>query len=140
MSTDQNYDNHRHRPTEWNITWLAAVFAEVLIITAAVRQPLTAMSVGLVLLGAALVSGVAITRIYALRLQNRIIRTEMLIRLLRIGRDDDLPRLSMGQMVALRFASDAELAALLDRALAEQMKPDAIKRAVREWQGDYLRT
>ena len=52
----------------------------------------------------------------------------------------DLPRLSMRQLVALRFASDAELPALMNRAIAETLTPDAIKREVRDWQGDYFRT
>jgi hypothetical protein len=44
------------------------------------------------------------------------------------------------QVVALRFASDAELPALYDRALADRLTPDAIKRAVTQWRADRLRT
>ena len=140
MAEQQNYANHQYRPTEWNVTWLVAVLAEILLIWSAIRQPITPESIGLVLLGATVVGAIAIVRVYALRLQNRIIRTEMMIRLMRIGRDADLARLSTGQVVALRFASDAELPALLDRAISEAMKPDQIKRAVLNWQGDYSRT
>jgi len=64
----------------------------------------------------------------------------MQIRLARLGRESGLARLSMPQLIALRFASDAELPALMERAIAERMTPDAIKREVRDWQGDYLRT
>jgi hypothetical protein len=46
----------------------------------------------------------------------------------------------MPQLIAVRFASDAELPALIDRAAAEKLTPDQIKRAVTDWQGDYLRT
>jgi hypothetical protein len=40
----------------------------------------------------------------------------------------------------LRFASDAELSALLERTVAEGLTPDAIKRAVTTWRPDYHRT
>jgi hypothetical protein len=49
-------------------------------------------------------------------------------------------RLSLPQLIALRFASDEELPDLMGRALDERLTPDQIKRAVRDWQGDYLRT
>lgn len=44
------------------------------------------------------------------------------------------------QLVALRFASDEELPALLERATREAMKPDAIKRVIRTWEPDLDRT
>ena len=51
-----------------------------------------------------------------------------------------MARLELSQLIALRFASDAELPALIDRAVADKLPPDQIKRAVQDWQGDYLRT
>ncbi|PYR82102.1 MAG: hypothetical protein DMF87_03055 [Acidobacteria bacterium] len=44
------------------------------------------------------------------------------------------------QITALRFASDAELPALLDKTLAENLQPDQIKRAITNWQPDLHRT
>ena len=44
------------------------------------------------------------------------------------------------QVVALRFAGDAEMSALFDRALADRLEPDAIKRAVATWRADTNRT
>jgi hypothetical protein len=48
--------------------------------------------------------------------------------------------LPKARVVALRFASDDELPALLERAVAEDLSPDAIKRAVTQWRPDHLRT
>jgi len=46
----------------------------------------------------------------------------------------------MRQIVALRFASDAELPGLLQRAAAENLTADQIKRGVTSWQADDMRT
>ena len=98
------------------------------------------MSFALLALAGVVLSAVSLIRVFALRLQNRIIRLEMQVRLARLGRESALGRLTLPQVVALRFAADAELPALVDRTLSEDLKPDAIKRAVRDWQGDYYRT
>ena len=51
-----------------------------------------------------------------------------------------LSRLSRSQVVALRFASDAELPALLERAEREHLTGDQIKRAIKDWVADLDRT
>ena len=139
MPRPQNYANHPHRPYVWNVAWVSALVAAGMLVWSAYQEP-SSQSLALVLLGIAVVIGVTLTRLFALRLQNRIIRLEMQLRLARLGREQDVARVSMSQLVALRFASDAELAALVDRAVNEQLTPDQIKRAVTDWQGDYLRT
>ena len=139
MANKQTYETHVHQPRVWSIGWLLAVIAFVLLLWSALGD-MTLQSTALVLLGAAVVIGVTVTRTFALRLQDRIIRLEMQTRLARLGRVDDMQRLRLPQIIALRFASDVELSALMDRAIAEELTPDQIKRAIRDWQGDYLRT
>lgn len=121
----QTYANHRHRPRLWSTGALAALIAFVLIawmtITAATR-----LNVALLLITYATVIA--------------IIRLEMQTRLARLGRAADLAGLSMRQVVALRFASDAELPSLLQRATAEHLTADQIKRAITSWQADDMRT
>lgn len=82
-------------------------------------------------------------RAQALKAQDRIIRLEERLRYKDIlsaemaGRAHDLP---VGQMIALRFAADAELPALIEKTLnGEFAKPKDIKLAINEWQGDHLR-
>jgi hypothetical protein len=135
----QTYANHRHRPTLWMVTVLLAVVGLVLVVMLMVLRP-AIVTLAPVLLALALILTVWMVRQYALRLQNRIIRLEMQVRLARLGRVADIDRLTVRQLVALRFASDTELPALIDRALAEKLEPDQIKRAVSNWQGDYMRT
>ena len=75
-------------------------------------------------------------------MQDRIIRLEMQVRLARLlpaERHGEIARLSLPQLVGLRFAGDAELPALVHKALAENLDRTAIKRAVTAWQPDWLR-
>lgn len=75
--------------------------------------------------------------------QDRVIRLEMQTRLERVlgaARRDEIEHVSVPHLVALRFASDAELAPLFDRVRANEFaKPDDVKRAVRDWRPDRLR-
>ena len=135
----QSYANHVHRPLAWLITWTVGLLAFLALGFHVYQEP-SYVSFALLTLAGVVLTAVTLMRLFALRLQNRIIRLEMQLRLIRLGREADLQRLAMGQIVAVRFASDAELPALIDRALSENLAPDAIKRAVRDWQGDYLRT
>ncbi len=76
----------------------------------------------------------------AQKMQDRIIRLEMQVRLARLLPGRDLAALTLGQLVALRFASDREMPALVERTLqGEFASADAIKRAVTDWQADWLR-
>ena len=137
--TGQTYANHKYRPTLWLVTALLAVTGFVLVLLFMLRQP-SVVTFGLLFIATALLMSVWMVRQYALRLQNRIIRLEMQIRLARLGRASDCDQLSMRQLVALRFASDSEIGSLLDKTLAGTLEPDQIKRAVTNWQGDYMRT
>jgi hypothetical protein len=75
--------------------------------------------------------------------QDRVIRFEMRARLERVlgsTRRAEIESVRVPYLVALRFASDAELPALYDRVRANEFaKPDDVKRAVRDWQADWLR-
>jgi hypothetical protein len=82
-------------------------------------------------------------RVQVLTVQDRVIRLEMRLRLRNTLPPDMHPlinSLTHKQLVALRFASDAELAVLVREVLAGTLKtPKDIKARVREWQADYLR-
>jgi len=79
---------------------------------------------------------------YALNNQNRIVRLEMRFRYYvltheRLEKMED--RLSFEQISALRFASDEELPALVNRTLNENLSPDDIKKSVKNWYPDHMR-
>src|ERR1019366_3934590 len=78
-------------------------------------------------------------RVFPLKAQDRAIRAEENLRHFALtGRLLD-KRLSVKQIVGLRFASDGEFVALAQRAADESLTPDAIKRAVKNWRADTYR-
>ena len=138
MATEQSYANHVRRARAWSVAFLLALVATVLLIVDAIRER-SVDAAALALLGISVLVGISVMRVFATKLQDRIIRTEMLIRLTALGRAQEMRRLHLRQIVALRFASDAELPALVDRAITENLSGDAIKRSVADWQADLHR-
>jgi hypothetical protein len=139
--TDQAYANHRHRPVLFAAGMLFWLAGTILIWISWFGR--NTLHLGLMLLLAAVWCALVMGRVYITRLQNRIIRLEMRLRcaaLLAPARIADLDRLSIKQIVALRFASDAEIPGLLARTVAEHLTPDQIKKAVVNWVPDYERT
>jgi len=83
--------------------------------------------------------GLVLARMFALKAQDRAIRAEENLRhFVLTGKLLD-PRLTIRQVIALRFAPDGELVALAKRAADEKMEPDAIKQAVKNWREDTYR-
>ncbi len=78
-------------------------------------------------------------RSYSLKVQDRVIRLEEHLRLKRLAPGMDADAFSVRQLIALRFASDAELPSLAAKALAENLDPKAIKAAIASWRPDYAR-
>ena len=82
-------------------------------------------------------------RVFALAAQDRVIRLEMRLRLKELLPADLRPRIlefTPGQLIALRFASDAELPELARRVLTESIEDrKAIKQLIKNWNPDHLR-
>lgn len=90
-----------------------------------------------------IVSAALASRAMALKVQDRVIRFELQARMrgcLPADLQARMHELTPRQMVALRFASDKELADLVRDVLAGKLASQkAIKLAIKDWQGDYLR-
>lgn len=96
-----------------------------------------------VLTAAALVVLVFLARIFALGVQDRVIRLEERLRYERLLPEDLKARsgeFTVSQLVALRFASDAELPGLARKVLSEKIDDrKQIKQMVQNWKADHLR-
>ena len=96
-----------------------------------------------VLFAAALLGAAFLSRIQALTVQDRVIRLEMRLRLRGILPPDmqtNIDALTHRQLVALRFASDAEMADLVRDVLAGKLSTSKdIKMRIKSWQADWLR-
>ena len=96
----------------------------------------------LVVVSLALVVLATKCRINDLKGQDRVIRLEERLRyaaLLPPAQASAAANLSVRQIVALRFASDAELPALVTRTLAENLEPKQIKQSIVNWRADNQR-
>jgi len=81
-------------------------------------------------------------RTYPLKAQDRIIRLEETLRMQRIlptAMQSRISELRPGQFIAMRFAPDEELPALVEQTLANNWGPKDIKGAVKNWRADHFR-
>lgn len=139
----QSFDNHRrYPPPAYFVAGLVLLAEGGQRIWAAIRDPQWATIWAVVVAVALLVVWFEARR-RAQIVQDRVIRLEMRLRLERvlgIERRADIARLGLRDLVGLRFASDAELPALVADVLAGKFaQQDDIKRAVKNWQADWLR-
>ncbi|MBM3766529.1 MAG: hypothetical protein FJW32_14165 [Acidobacteria bacterium] len=136
---EQNFSNHTQRDPYFLV--LAAIFGVTVgySIKHALDYP-NGMTIWLVVLSMALLVTVFRMRVYSLRVQDRVIRLEERLRMRElISADFDSSRLDIKQIVALRFASDAEYPALVRKTLDEKLAPKQIKSLIKNWRADFHR-
>lgn len=138
----QNFRNHTRYVPVWHFVTGTALLA---LLAGSIRGLLKADESSrypaalLVLVAFILLSVFWYVRAFALKAQDRAIRAEEALRhYLLTGKPMD-SRLRLGQIIALRFASDAELPELTRRAVEEKLSARQIKEAIREWKADYHR-
>jgi hypothetical protein len=142
--SDQNLANHARWVPPYHyyapaLLLLALVGSITALVRALMRGSGRVESASLVLLVVACAIMFWYLREFPLKAQDRAIRAEEALRhYLLTGKPMD-PRLTIGQVVALRFASDAELPALAQQAAEGGMKPIAIKQAIQSWRADTHR-
>lgn len=138
----QNYANHvRFDP--WFHFFLGPVSFITFIwtIVHVIRHPHAASAWAVVVAFAWIVFLVKM-RLYSLKVQDRVIRLEERMRLALLLPESQhalIAKLTVPQMIALRFASDAELPILAGRAVQENLTQKQIKQAIQNWRADTHR-
>ena len=79
------------------------------------------------------------TRQFSVKVQDRAVRAEENLRYFILTRNPLDKRITLGQIIALRFAPDDEFIVLVDRAANEQLTPDEIKKEIKQWRADHHR-
>lgn len=142
--TEQNYKNHRQTVPMFHVV-LFALLALTLIgsfvnlsQSLGDHQRLYSASLIVALTVAALIV-MFLARIFALKAQDRAIRAEENLRHFALTGKLLDSRLTLRQIIGLRFASDGELVSLAEKAADEKLSEDAIKRTIRQWRPDTYR-
>jgi hypothetical protein len=138
---EQSFANHAHRPIHTTIVWLFALVALILMVQQLRGSDTRDLAIIFAIL--AIFELGWISRVYTVKLQDRIIMLEVKVRaaeLLPAGADAQLAKLNSKQIAALRFASDEEFGALLERAARENLQPKEIKASIKTWRPDIYRT
>jgi hypothetical protein len=147
MDKPQNLDNHVRFDPPFHFLMVPVAVITVLVVGYYLVHSLLAHTFHWLLAWFFLVT-VAVTvatfkiRLYALRVQDRVIRMEERLRLTSLLQEplrSRIGELTDAQFVGLRFASDAELPALVQRTLDEKLSLADIKKAVVDWRPDNSR-
>lgn len=139
---EQNYKNHRQFVFTYHILTSLALIA---LLIGAIRNVIRSSAENLysawllVLVSFILISLYIHSRAFALKAQDRAIRAEENLRhFVLTGKPLD-SRLSIRQIIALRFASDEEFPSLAQRAADGNLPNDAIKKHIKLWRADTHR-
>jgi dolichyl-phosphate-mannose--protein O-mannosyl transferase len=139
----QNFENHAKFVPGFHVGVLGIFAINLIWSIYRLIRAFSGESVIALLLAIAFILLAFYSRIFALTVQDRVIRLEMALRMQQLFPAEFRPRIpefSVNQLVALRFASDAELPVLAKKVLDEKLNDrKAIKKMVREWQPDFLR-
>jgi hypothetical protein len=143
MPGDQNFKNHTRVYPLFHIWTFFPLLVNFIWSVYRLRYGITGDSIVAVILAFGLVTFFGAVRRQVLTVQDRVIRLEMRLRLRETLPPDvaaQAARLSVPQLIALRFAGDAELPVIVREVLAGSVStPKDIKLRVKEWQPDYLR-
>ena len=139
---EQNYKNHGRIVFSFHIltglALLALIIGSVRNLVQSDASNLYSASL-LVLVSLILLSLYIHSRLFALRAQDRAIRAEENLRHFALTGKLLDKRLSVHQVIALRFAADEEFVALAQKSAEQQLSPKAIKQEVRNWRADHHR-
>lgn len=138
----QTYANHTRRQLVFHFFLVPVLILNLLYsVVLLIRHP-NPNAVWVVIMAIALLVMAFLVRINPLKVQDRLIRLEERMRLSALLTEplrSRIPELAERQLVALRFASDEELPALVEETLAHNLKGKEIKQRIKNWRPDHWR-
>jgi len=144
MPAEQNLSNHTRFYPQFHFFVIPMLLINLgFHVSRLVKEGLSIGGIGGTLFAFALPVGFLSCRLFSLTVQDRVIRLEEQLRYMRLLPADLQTRvgeLSIGQIVSLRFASDAELPVLARKVLDDKIgNRKAIKQMIQNWRPDHLR-
>ena len=139
---EQNFQNHSKYVIGYHVitsVLLLGALITAIIYTVNQGNEQVLLAVTLLLTIGTLIGLFWYARVFALRAQDRAIRAEENLRYFVLTGKLLPSKLRMGQIIALRFAPNEELIALVDRAVTESLSAKEIKQAIQHWKPDYHR-
>jgi hypothetical protein len=140
--TEQQFSNHARMHPLYHFVTAPLVLVGLIgsIVNLVNAEPSNFYSASLIVLAFVILLFIgAMLRTYALKAQDRAIRAEESLRYFILSGKAIDARLRMGQIVALRFASDDEFVALAEKAATERLSGKQIKQLIQQWRPDYRR-
>ena len=139
----QHYGNHRRFMPLYHFFAIPILAANVFVCGYLFSREQSWRTGWALIVAIGIVAGLVALRYSTLIVQNRLIRLEMMLRLRSLLPPELMARTSelrLGQLLGLRFASDAEMPALVQRCLSGELRSAGqVKREVKSWQPDRLR-
>jgi Family of unknown function (DUF6526) len=142
MSKPQSFSNHTKYDPAFHFFLVPVLAINVVQVIIQLFHSPRPLGFWLLIISLALLVMAGRMRSYATHLQDRIIRLEERLRLTALLQEplrSRIGELTDTQLVGLRFASDAELPLLVQRALDEKLSRSDIKKAITDWRPDYSR-
>jgi Family of unknown function (DUF6526) len=136
---EQNFKNHARYVPEFHFVLLAIIFAVVVLAVINITKGVDLSSVMFLLMAISLLIAFFKIRRFPLAVQDRAIRAEENLRYFALTGKLFDSKLTLSQIVALRFASDEELVALTEKTVKENLNNAAIKQAIQKWRADHHR-
>ena len=139
---EQNFSNHTRFDPKFHFVLAPILMVNFIWAIWRLVQTPHIYNLWAVVLGGAFILWLLTTRLYALKVQDRLIRLEERLRIVPLLPATVKARwgeLTESQLVALRFASDGEVGSLAERAIHEKLEQKAIKQAIQVWRADHFR-
>lgn len=139
---EQNFNNHSRLVAGWHgltfVAILALLIGSIVNLSTSAHENLYSASL-IVLIAVLFVLFFIYARLFALKAQDRAIRAEENLRHFALTGKLLPASLKIGQVIALRFASDNEFVALSEKAAKDGLSSKEIKQSILQWRADHHR-